>query len=259
MIRKIIRRVLGEPNTENPVQEEQPELDTSVVQVEKHHIKTVLSDSWKDPSIPQKQYESCTKNELEDYAKGLSIEPFDVLVNILKDTVPNLHEKSILEVGCSSGYYSEVLRMKGISAKYHGCDYSESFVNFAKELFPTVDFQAQDACGLTYQDRLFDIVISGGCLLHIIDYEKAIQETARVAKKYVVFHRTPVVHAMETSYYMKTAYDVEMFEIHFNDRELLRLFRNSGLRVVDIITFHTSFDESTQDFCAYKTYLCEKD
>jgi SAM-dependent methyltransferase len=257
-MKKTINKVLRKLNIKNPFTEKQTTPASSFIQIQKHDIKTFLSDSWKDPLIPQRQYESCAKKELENYAKGLPVEPYDVLVNILKDTIPDLHEKSILEVGCSSGYYNEVLKIKGINAKYHGCDYSESFVNFAKRLFSAVDFQVQDACALTYQDRSFDIVISGGCLLHIMDYEKAIQEAARVAKKYVVFHRTPVLHAKETSYYVKTAYGVEMFEIHFNERELLKIFRKNGLKVLDIITFHAMFDKNVQDFYAYKTYLCEK-
>lgn len=224
----------------------------------KEDVERKLFQAWQDPSLPQRQFDTYTKKQLEDYRKGLPIEPFDVLVIILRDNISNIEKKTALEIGCATGYYSEVLKIKGIESEYHGCDYSESFIEFARRLFPGIDFQVQDACSLTYPDDSFDIVISGCCLLHIMEYEKAIRETVRVAKDYVIFHRTPVLHRKETSYYIKTAYGVKMFEVHFNERELLRLFRENGLRVTDVITFNASFEETIRDFYAYKTYLCQK-
>lgn len=228
------------------------------VEVRREDIDPSLFSSWQDPSVPQRQYDACTKGELKNYREGLPIKPYDVLVDIFKENFTALDGKTVLEIGCSTGYYSDVLKIKGINAEYHGCDYSESFIGFARKLFPGTDFQVQDACSLTYPDKSFDIVISGGCLLHIMDYEKAIEGTARVAKEYVVFHRTPVLHKKETSYYIKTAYGVKMFEIHFNEREFLRLLRNNGLTVQDIITFNALYEKDIDDIYAYKTYMCSK-
>jgi len=228
------------------------------VEICRENVDLALRCSWQDPSVPHRQYDACTKGQLRNYREGLSIEPYDVLVDILKENFTNLDEKNILEIGCSTGYYRDVLKIKGINAEYHGCDYSNSFIDFARKLFPGTDFQVQDNCSLSYPDKSFDIVISGCCLLHIMDYKKAIEETARVAKDYVVFHRTPVLHKKETSYYIKTAYGVKMFEIHFNERELLRLMSENGLTVIDIITFACSTEKSSGDLHAYKTYLCRK-
>ena len=221
-------------------------------------ISRELNSSWQDPAVPQKQYEECTKSELRNYANGLPVVPFDALVNILADNIPNIACAEILEVGCSSGYYSEVLKIKGIHARYCGCDYSGAFIQFAKTLFPGVDFQVQDARSLSYQDTSFDIVISGCCLLHILEYEQAIAEAARVSRQYVVFHRTPVFHKKETTYYLKTAYGVKMFEIHFNERELFKLMHKYGLGVIDVITYHPGLDTKYGEFSGYKTYLCRK-
>lgn len=237
---------------------EEPKAAGNFVEVSRSDIMAELSATWKDPGVPARQYKECTKKELENYRKGLSVLPFDVFIDILKDNVPGLDEKTILEIGCSSGYYSQVLKIKGINSEYHGCDYSEAFIGLAKKLNPGIDFQVQDACTLGYADNSFDIVVSGCCLLHILDYPKAIQETARTAKEYAVFHRTPILHKKETSYYIKTAYGVKMFEIHFNERELLRLFRENNLKVMDIITYNATFEETLADFYAYKTYLCIK-
>ena len=256
-MKKLIRKILAKFRIIKNL-ESQPPPASGFITIDKDDIRQPLSDAWKDPLVPLRQYESCTRTELENYRNGLAVEPYDVLVSVLKDSVPYLDSKSLLEIGCSSGYYSEVLRIKNIKVKYNGCDYSEAFIDFAKAQFPGVDFQKQDACGLEYRDGQFDIVVSGCCLLHILDYSKAIREAVRVAKEFVIFHRTPVLHSKETSYCLKTAYEVEMFEIHFNERELFKLFRENDLRIIDIITFNIAYDQLVGDFFAYKTYLCEK-
>jgi len=257
-MKKFVRMVLGKiSNMKSPVGDNI--FLNNFVEINKNGIETALSDAWKDPSVPQRQYNACTRKQLQDYRNGFPVEPFDALVNILKDNITNFENQKLLEIGCSSGYYSEVLKIKGINVAYYGCDYSESFIKFARNLFPDrADFQAEDACALAYPDKSFDIVVSGCCLLHIMDYKKAIEETTRVVKDYVVFHRTPVLHKKETTYFIKTAYGVRMFEIHFNERELLRLIRENDLKIVDIITFNASFEESIGDFYATKTYLCKK-
>lgn len=226
--------------------------------VSKEEVAAHLSEAWQDPEIPQRQYELFVKKQLEDYRNGQPLDVYDNIIDIIKSNIDIDESKRILEIGCSSGYYNEALKIKGVTAEYSGCDYSEVFIDFARKLYPDIDFQVQDARALTYPDGSFDIAVSGGCLLHIMDYEKAITETARVAKDYVIFHRTPVLHKKETSYFIKTAYGVKMFEIHFNERELLRLMKKNNLRLVDIITFNAAFEDSIGDFYAYKTYLCEK-
>jgi 2-polyprenyl-3-methyl-5-hydroxy-6-metoxy-1,4-benzoquinol methylase len=228
------------------------------VEIRPEEINDALAASWQDPEIPRRQYDQCTRTELANYAKGLPVLPYDVLVTILKENIVDLDHMRLLEIGCSSGYYSEVIRIKGIGAEYAGCDYSEPFITVARELFPNVDFQVQDACKLGYSDQSFDVVVSGGCLLHILKYEQAITEAARVSRRYVVFHRTPVFHRKETTYYLKTAYGVKMFEIHFNERELLQWMHRAGLAVVDMVTYQPALEERYGDFWGYKTYLCQK-
>ena len=89
-------------------------------------------------------------------------------------------------------------------------------------------------------------------ILHVRDYEKAIREAARVAKKYVLFHRTPV-HDKPTSFYYKEGYDQPMMEIRFNQNDLYKQFQKSGLRLV------TEVDISkTAEGYVIRTYVTEK-
>ena len=116
----------------------------------------------------------------------------------------------------------------------------------------------QDATGLRHPDASYDIVLSGGCILHIPDYEGAIAEAVRVARRWVVFHRTPVLHMHGPITYTKKAYGIDTIEIHFNEQALMRLFSRHAMHLVDINTHSIGWEAAISDGLAMKTYLCVK-
>ncbi len=82
--------------------------------------------------------------------------------------------------------------------------------------------------------------------MHELEYPKAISEAARVAKDYVIFHRTPI--AQKTSYFIKHGYDLEMIEVAFAEQELFDLFHDVGLKL-----------RSFADMGKMRSYVLEKD
>ncbi|MBI3790825.1 MAG: class I SAM-dependent methyltransferase, partial [Gemmatimonadetes bacterium] len=192
------------------------------------------------------------------YRAGEANPAWDALVALLRPLVASMPggRPRLLEVGCSSGYHGEVFALRQLAVAYAGCDYSSAFVTMARETYPEVPFEVADATALPFPDGSADILLSGCCLLHIPDYEAAIRESARVAARYVVFHRTPVLHRAPTTYYRKLAYDVETVEIHFNEAELVGLFARHGLRLIGIETLDVQWRAG--DAYATKEYVCEK-
>jgi SAM-dependent methyltransferase len=213
-----------------------------------------LEGAWQDPSLPARQ-RRLVESQLQAYRSGTPLPVFDALVQPLArlGLAPGT---TLLEVGCSSGYYSEVLSARGIDVRYTGSDYSAAFVDLARRCYPALSFDVMDATRLGYQDGQFGVVVSGCCLLHILDYPAAIAETARVAGEYAVFHRTPVQHLAPTRHFTKQAYGVKTMEIRFNETELVRLFARHGLAVVDVVTIDARAADG--DAHAVKTYVCRK-
>ena len=217
-----------------------------------------LSEAWKNVDIP-KQQSKITKKQLKKFKNQKYAPEFNTLVEGLRalpDTQTNI---KLLEIGCASGYYSEVLEIAGIPFKYYGCDYSKAFINIARSTYPELSFEIQDNKNLRYNDNSFEIVVSGCCILHISEYKKAILETVRVAKKYVVFHRTPVVTGMPQQMLKKKAYGIETIEIHFNEYELLDLFSNCNLKLLNTISIYkysSGTDPGVGRFT--RSYFCEK-
>jgi SAM-dependent methyltransferase len=216
-----------------------------------------LSRSWSDDGIPARQREVVDR-QLAEYRAGKPNAGFDALTEILLHNVPNPGTKTLLEIGCASGYYAEVLRLRNVTTAYRGCDFSPALVRLARQTDPSVQFDIEDATRLSYGEDSFDIVVSGCCILHIPEYERAIAEAARVAREFVVFHSTPVVHLTGPWYYTKKAYGVEMVEIHFNEQKLLRTFARHGLHLRDINTHQLVEKRTGREFVLYKTYLCRK-
>lgn len=217
-----------------------------------------LRNSWQGDALPQRQRE-LVDHQLRQYRSGARIDVFDVFVDSLR-ALPDLAPgDSLLEVGCSSGFYSEVVTIAGLPIKYSGCDYSPHFIEMAREKYPSVPFAVEDATTLHYTDHCFDIVVSGCCSLHIPEHTKAVEETARVASRYAIFHRTPVVWGQPDQWYRKQAYGVETVEIHFNEPEFLALLARNGL---ELIATHTLSEECVDASCtqghASRTYVCRK-
>lgn len=214
-----------------------------------------LRMAWLNDDMPARQRELVDR-QLEAYRHGEEVDVFDVLVKSLRDLVGVAAPMRVLEVGCSSGYYSEVFRIAKLDVDYTGCDYSEPFVMLARQRHPGLPFDIQDATALVYADNTYDVVISGCCLLHIPEYQVAVAETARVARRYAIFHRTPVVLGQPNKYYRKQAYGVETVEIHFNEPQFLRLLANSGLELLSTYTLDETVSQGIGS--ATRTYVCHK-
>lgn len=138
----------------------------------------------------------------------------------------------LLEVGCGSGYYSEVLAtLLPDGIQYTGIDYSDAMIARARASYPSASFEVADATRLPYADNAFDIVFNGVSLMHIIDYQGAIREAARVTARYCIFHTVPVFDDHPTRFLSKYAYGAPVVEIVFGKPELMKLCHDAGLRL----------------------------
>lgn len=138
----------------------------------------------------------------------------------------------LLEIGCGSGYYSEVLAtLVPDGVRYTGIDYSEAMIERAREHYPDIAFEVGDATHLRYADQSFDIAFNGVSLMHILDYQAAIREAARVAR-FSIFHSVPVFDDCRTTYLAKYAYGAPVVEVVFGKQELMSLCREAGLRLL---------------------------
>lgn len=218
---------------------------------------TNLSSSWQDQALPAKQW-LVVERQLAAIRQSQKFPPaLQAIIDLVK--LSGLKRPVILEIGCSSGYLGEVLKLAKLDIEYQGCDYSPDFIDLAKQKYPDHEFKVCDATQLPYRNGQFEIVVSGCCILHILDYPKAIAESARVSKQLVIFHKTPIVHLKPTLHTVKTAYDVKMFEIQFNETEFIDLLAQSGLSILTNRTYASMTITGLDEPIFYKDYLCQKE
>ncbi|MCL4460024.1 MAG: glycosyltransferase [Chloroflexi bacterium] len=215
-----------------------------------------LVDGWKDPAIPPRQ-RNLVESELRRMYQGDIVPVYRASAEALLAT--GMSDSFIVEVGCASGYYYEVLsHLLRRKINYLGIDYSPSLIAQARQFYPHVPFLVGDATKLPLADQSCDILLSGTVLLHVPEYEKAIQESARVARYWCVFHRTPVVKTINTTYLSKFAYGVQVVELVFDEEEILSLFAKYGLKLHIALDLDSYYVEGVKDKVAMKTYVCRK-
>jgi SAM-dependent methyltransferase len=218
-------------------------------------VELELKDAWKDASIPSAQ-RTLVQTELNRMYRGDVISVYRSLAEAIRLT--GCEDGLIVEVGCASGYYREVLQhLLGHAVRYIGLDYSVALVAEAQRHYGRVGFMTGDATRLPLIDAGCDVLVSGCVILHIPDYQQAIIESARASREWVIFHRTPVVDG-PTLHFTKTAYGVKCLEVAFGERELLAIFAGCDLEVVHELVISQGVTPGTPYTEFMKTYVCRK-
>jgi ubiquinone/menaquinone biosynthesis C-methylase UbiE len=220
--------------------------------IQPSQISKQMTTGWQDASIPAKQ-RGLVQKELAAMYANHTPPVFQALAEILRRRT--YHGCPILEIGCASGYYYEILEyLLNHRIAYTGVDYSEPLISMAKHYYPDVDFQVADGAHLPFPDGRFFIAISSCVLLHVPNYREHIAETVRVADKYVIAHRTPVCRRRPTQYLKKLAYGVETVELLFNEDEILSQFLSHNLKLIETNAYFANPGNDRYE----NTYLFEK-
>ncbi len=204
-----------------------------ITEKEAERLAPMYAPSWKDPSIPKKQ-RSIVSKELIAAKNGHWIAPYRVYVDLVGKAAEKIGDCfRVLDVGCASGYYVEVLGMKTwwkeLRATYTGVDYSTHMIEWAKEFYPNEDFYVAEGTELPFADNHFDLSIDGCCLLHVVGWRKQLAEISRTAKSYVMLHRLPVTKDNGgIRHFIKDAYEIPCIEIHFNAEEIANVMMSLG-------------------------------
>lgn len=211
-------------------------------EIEPSRVTPELAQSWQSDLIPLKQ-RALVQRELLDMYRGKPPDVFRALAEAIRLYIrPNIE---LLEIGCASGYYYEVLEyLLNTRLSYLGVDFSDAMIRLARAYYTGARFEIGDGSVLRFHERSIPIVVSSCVLLHVREYALHIAEAARVASEIVVFHRTPITRRAYTKHFMKFAYGVETFEIRFNETEFLGLCLDAGM---ELIAVHSIGSEPARD------------
>lgn len=225
--------------------------------IDRERARRQRLDGWHTRKVAETQRSVYRKMLERMYSAGKPVQRLEVGAEAIRLT--GLADPSILEVGCGSGYYYEALtHLLGRPIRYTGLDYSYAMVELGRKAALDRRFVQGDATALPFTGSAFDIVFNGGSLMHILDYQKAIAESRRVARRWCVFHLVAVLAQGPTAVLRKYAYGGPTVEVVFNEDELRRLLQAAGLEVRHVLG-DIPYDLQAvlgQTTCQ-KTYVCQ--
>jgi len=195
-----------------------------------------LSRAWTDPALAREQRQ-IVDAQLEAMHAGSIAGHFSALVQVFEkiadcsDAGPQ--PLTVLDAGCASGYYSEVLaHLVPTPMKYCGSDFNPAMLDLAREKYPGVPLARMDIRSLGWRDGAFDVVLSGAVIVHVKEWRDAVAELARVARKWLVMHRTLVCFERQSFISVQRAYNVEVYRVHVQEAELVSLLQGFGFNLV---------------------------
>lgn len=181
------------------------------------------------PDIPAKQWE-VAKRQLEAFRQGKPLPIWEAVGEALCRLRAGwrLDEVTLLDAGSSSGYFSEIIEYYVPNwVKYRGLDYNPYMLKVAAKHYPDVQVDLGDIRDTGYEDRAFDVVMTGCVVNHVYDWQEAVRELARVAKHYLLFHRLPFANG-PTRFEDAEAYGHPVLAVFFNEDEFGRVLAEEG-------------------------------
>jgi ubiquinone/menaquinone biosynthesis C-methylase UbiE len=194
-----------------------------------HTIRNKKEEAWHSQKVASIQ-DNAYRDLIEKMYKG------DIRQDLIaaKKALQLIDNKSfnLLEVGCGSGYYSEIFSfLLDAQIQYTGLDYSKAMLQLAKQKYSDTCFIHGNATALPFNNQSFDVVFNGVSLMHILDYEQAIKESARISRRWCIFHSVPIVENHETMFLTKNAFGKKTYEIIFNKYEFIQSLQKNGLSI----------------------------
>jgi len=93
---------------------------------------------------------------------------------------------TVLDVGCASGGFFNIMRSFEPNIEYTGIDLSERAVELARERYPEAKFVLTHGFDLPFKDNSFDIVHCTSVFNNEPNYQAMIREMYRVSNRFVV-------------------------------------------------------------------------
>ena len=92
----------------------------------------------------------------------------------------------VLDVGCASGGFYNIMRSFEPHIEYTGIDLSEKAVELAVERYPEARFMVTEGFRLPFQDNEFDIVHCTSVFNNEPNYQEMLEEMYRVSNRFVL-------------------------------------------------------------------------
>jgi 2-polyprenyl-3-methyl-5-hydroxy-6-metoxy-1,4-benzoquinol methylase len=150
----------------------------------------------------------------------------------------NLRGRSLLDVGCGTGWFSQRAAARG--ARVTSLDIGLALLGQVPAKVQSARIAA-DACALPFPDGVYDVIVSSECIEHTLDPRLALRELCRVTRPggvLVVTVPNQLWHFSATVAAWLRLRPYEGFEHWLRWREIRTILRQAGVSLVEIRGFH---------------------
>ena len=153
---------------------------------------------------------------------------------------------SVLDVGCAScisyPYFKEA------KVKYTGIDFTEQFIDRAKELYPRIKAIKMDATKMLFSDNSFDAVYCKAVIEHIPPYDlrMVLGEMCRVARKLVLI-----------AFFLAPTNEQTDYRWHHKGAWINRYFKEDLLEILEQLNWHLA--EEIPKIGGYNIWMLQKE
>ena len=196
------------------------------------------TEKWKFSHVGEIQ-RILVNYQLDRMHKNFKVIEFTMLKQVLEQLPKSTY--SLTDIGCSSGYYYEVIKCINMSIQYKGIDYNKESIDLAKYYYPDVSFNIGDITNLSCEKS--DIVLLSGILEHVPDYKKSIIEVCNISKKYIILHRMLFIDTNNV-YTSGTQYFVPVLRAQYNKNEIMNIFLENKFKVIYETQYYQGVNKS---------------
>ena len=162
-------------------------------------------------------------------------EPSSEVINWIKN---NIVGKTVLDVGCGTGAYSEALQLEGFEC----IDIDVNTESIEKTKNTNIQSLIMDAMKISFQDKAFDTVLLIEVLEHVADPLTVLAEVGRVAKKRILItvpNLEPLPHLAQFNVIMH--HFLEPTHLNFFTKKMLEVLLSKYFRKFEIERFGRFF------------------
>lgn len=209
------------------------------INISQNEAKT-LKENWSKDKIGELQ-RVLVDYQLHQMKLGSGPKLFKIIWDVFNVIENKESGYKLLDVGCTSGYFSEVIDYFFPNVfNYNGCDYNSSSVELAKKYYPSKNFFVNDLTNLTINDKEYDITFLSGVIEHVPEYKKGVSELCRVTKKYIVLHRIWLQDG-PTTCKKGTQFFVPVIRNYYNKKEFFDILETgSFIKIWESETYDTN-------------------
>lgn len=176
------------------------------------------------------------------YQKGVTHNLFQRLwhtqkISLAKKLLSQIKFKNCLDVGCASGYMISEVSRTFPNAKYFAIDIYDKAIEYAKKLYPHIEFKVASAAKLPFKNNSFDLILFYETIEHVQNPKECLAEMKRVLKK-----EGSLILTMDSgSWLFKLVWFVwenskgqiwKRAHLHpFHHRELEQLIKDAGFKI----------------------------